>query len=149
MNLGSRHGPSGPRIELQLPFYGASFPSADEGTYYAQVGGSILVPDGALVEESTGYLVPQRGRLGTFLVRNSVSGDDAVNVYYQLRRNGSAIGSPLVLGNNAVGPVQTDLSKYGVNVGNLLTIQAILPAGMVGALPVPKFVLTWFPGAAE
>lgn len=149
MNLGSRQGPSGPRIELQLPFYGASFPSPVAGLYYAQVGSSVVVADGALVEEASGYLVPQRGKLGTFLVRNSVPGDDAVNVTYQVRRNGVPVGSPVILGNNAVGPSQVDLSKFGVNAGNLVTIQAVLPSGIVGLPPVPKFLLTWFPGAAE
>lgn len=142
MNLAGRLSPSGPKVELQLPFFGASMPVTDAGIYY--VDGTTLVAEGSDVEEMTAYLIPQRGTLGTFYLQNVVLGPDAVNVTYRVRRNGSPVGNAVIIGNNAVGPVRVDLSVVGVSPGNLISIQASLPA-FGGSPPVPKIVATWFP----
>jgi hypothetical protein len=146
VNLGSRSGPSGPRIELQLPFYGAAGVTG-AGTYYVDVGTGRLVPDGPLVEPASGYFIPQRGLLGTFQVANVAVGDDTALVSYRVRRDGTTIAT-IPIGNNAAGPMRTDLSKIGVSPGSIVSVQVVVPA-FTGAFPVPKLVFTWFPSPGQ
>jgi len=144
MNLADRRSPSGPRVDIQLPYYGATgVDGTTPGTYFATVFASAAI-DAAGVEDATAYLIPQRGTLGTFLVQNVALGADAVNLTYQVRRNGIAVGSPVIIGNNAVGPVRSDLSTIGVSAGDTVGIAITVPA-FPGAPPAPKIVFTWFP----
>lgn len=145
MNLAGRVSPSGPKVELQLPFYGAAgLDGAAPGVYYVPVGGSLAVADAADVEILSAYMVLQRGTLGTFLVENVQTGIDAVNAVYRVRRNGQAVGDAVILGNNNVGPIRVDLSRVGVSPGNLISVQVTIPA-FGGDAPIPKLGFTWFP----
>lgn len=142
MNLAGRASPSGPKVELQLPFYGAIGINGGGGVF--DVALAIATSDGPNVEAALAFYVPQRGTLGTLLIANVVLGDDAVNISWQARRNGVDVGSPVIIGNTASGPVRVDLSRIGVSAGDLISLQATVPA-FGGAIPVPKIVFTWFP----
>lgn len=145
MNLAGRVSPSGPKVELQLPFYGASgVDGSAPGVYFVTLGSARALITGTDVEVSSAYLILQKGILGTFLVQNSALGDDAVNITYRVRRNGQNVGDPVVIGNNTVGPVRVDLSSIGVAAGNLISISATVPS-FAGDAPVPKIGFTWFP----
>jgi hypothetical protein len=145
VNLAGRVSPSGPKVELQLPFYGAaSFDGAAPGVYFVTLGSAIAIASGPDVEVMGAYMILQRGVLGTFMVQNVAIGDDAVNVTYRVRRNGQNVGDPVIIGNNTVGPVRVDLSGIGVQSGNLISIAATVPA-FGGDAPIPKIGFTWFP----
>ena len=71
MNLAGRQGPSGPKVELQLPFYGATgIDGAAPGTYYLAVGTGTAQADAPDRELELSFFIPQRGTLGTLLVAN-------------------------------------------------------------------------------
>lgn len=145
MNLAGRVSPSGPKVELQLPFYGAAgFDGSAPGVYFVTLGSAIAIASGPDVEVLGAYMILQRGVLGTFLVQNVVAGDDAVNVTYRVRRNGQNMGDPVIIGNSTIGPVRVDLTQVGVAAGNLISISATVPA-FDGDAPVPKIGFTWFP----
>lgn len=145
MNLAGRVSPSGPKVELQLPFYGAAgLDGAAPGVYFVTLGSARALISGGDVEVDSAYMILQRGVLGTFLVQNVALGDDAVNVTYRVRRNGQNVGDPVIIGNNTVGPVRVDLSGIGVQSGNLISISASVPS-FGGDAPIPKIGFTWFP----
>lgn len=145
MQEGQRQSPSGRRVQIQLPFYGASgFNGGDiAGSLFVPVGGGSVVASDQENAVAT-YLVLQKGRLHTLLVRNVLTGADAVNVSYRVRYNGASLSPTVLLPNNGVGPMKIDLSEFYVLPGDTLGIILSVPS-FSGSAPVPKIGFTWTP----
>jgi len=142
----TRRSPSGPAVGLQLPYYNAT-PNSAAGTHYAQLisgtaGGS---------EDGTEYRIPAFGRLDTLQVSNQPTGPDAVNVTYRVRKNtGSGaidVGPPVIIGNNAQGPVRANLTSIDVRPGDLISLSVSSP-GFGGAPPMARILFTWVPAGS-
>jgi hypothetical protein len=132
----NRRSPSGPLRAEQLPYYNLEPVSAS--VVYALIGAAGSI--GAI--KGTEYEIPVAGRLGTLQIRNNPVGDDAVNATYQVLKNGGAVGDPVIIGNNAVGPVKVDLSAISVNPGDLIAIEVTTPM-FGGAAPTARILFTY------
>lgn len=149
MTLSARMSPSGPKGDLQLPYYGLfGVDGTTPGNYFLIPSIQEALISAPQIEEVSAYLIPQNGKLGTFLVQNTSLGADAVNLTYQVRRNGVAVGSPVIIGNNASGPVKVDLSNIGVSAGDRVSIAITVPA-FAGLAPVAKIIFTWTPNTQQ
>ena len=144
--IGNRRSPSGPQVSLQLPFYGCVPQSG--ATDFAPLGAAGVA---VATEQGQEYEIPlgnalngDSGRLDTLEVRNNPVGTDTQNTTYQVRKNGANVGSPLVVANNAVGPVKIDLSSIAVRAGDLISISVTSPA-LVGTAPQARIFFSWVP----
>jgi hypothetical protein len=143
MNLSGRVSPSGPKVELQLPYYAVNgLDGTAPGVYNITLFQAVINAGDQELESA--YLILQRGTLGTLLIKNVQVGADAVNLTYRARKNGANTGNPVIIGNNAVGPVRVDLSGIGLSEGDTVSLQVTIPA-FAGAPPIPKIGFTWFP----
>jgi hypothetical protein len=139
--IANRRSPSGPLIADQLGFGNVSPVTA--ATVFALISGIGSDP----TEAGTEYEVPAAGKLGTLQVRNNPVGDDAVNATYQARKNGADVGDPVIIGNNAVGPVKVDLSAITVLPGDLISLSVTAPA-FAGAAPIGRVTFTYIPSTS-
>jgi len=141
MKLGARHSPSGARPELQLPFYQVT--GISPGTFFVPVNSGSLVAEADEMEFGA-YLILTNGRLATLLVQNILTGDDSTVASYRARKNGVSVGEPVLIANNAPGPVRVDLSFVTVSPGDTVGLRVTFPA-FAGSAPVPKLGYTWMP----
>ena len=144
--IANRRSPSGPQIVLQLPFYGCVPQSAaNDFAPLGSAGAAVATEQGQEYEIPIGNsLNGDSGRLDTFEVRNNPVGTDTGNTTYHVRKNGANVGDPLVIANNAVGPVKIDLSDIAVRAGDLVSIEVDCPA-LTGTAPQARFFLSWLP----
>jgi hypothetical protein len=139
--IGTRKSPSGPKVSLQLPFFTSQPTTAT--TNFVSVSSNSNDPTENLVS----YRIPAAGKLDTLLVNNNPVGANAVNVTYQVRKNGADVGDPVVIANNAAGPVRADLSDVAVDAGDLISIECAAGA-FGGAAPISRIELTWTPNGS-
>jgi hypothetical protein len=144
--IANRRSPSGPRVSLQLPFYGC-VPQSGTSDFapLGSAGAAVALEQGQEYEIPLGNsLNGDSGRLDTFEVRNKPVGTDTQNVTYRVRKNGANVGDLLIIANNAVGPVKIDLSHIAVRSGDLVSISVDCPA-LIGTAPQARFFLSWVP----
>jgi hypothetical protein len=134
----NRRSPSGPKTDQQLPYYNTIPVTA--ATRFVGVGGAAA----SATEAGTEYEIPVGGKLATLQVRNNAVGADAANATYQVRKNGANVGSPVVIANNAAGPVKVDLSAINVVAGDLVSI-SMATAAFAGAAPSARVFFSWTP----
>jgi len=139
--LGTRKSPSGPKVSLQLPFYLSQPTTAT--TNFVALSTVSNDPTEALCQ----YRIPVPGKLDTLLVNNNPVGANAVNVTYQVRKNGADVGDPVVIANNAAGPVKAQLDDVAVLAGDLISIECAAGA-FGGAAPMSRIELTWTPNGS-
>jgi hypothetical protein len=137
----NRRSPSGPTIVEQLGF--GNVQPVSGATEYVLVSGIGSDP----AEAGTEYEIPVAGRLDTLQVRNNPVGADAALVTYQALKNGSPVGDPVIIANNAVGPVRVDLSGVSVFAGDLISL-SMTAAVFGGAAPWARVVLTYTPSTS-
>lgn len=139
---GNRKSPSGPKVSEQLPFYGGA-PDLGGGTFFAGVGETSF----STTEVDAQYRVPAPGTLDTLLVQNNPIGANPTVVTYQARKNGANVGSPVLIANNAAGPVRVSLGAIAVNEGDLVSVSVTF-AAFIGAPPFARFLFSWTPNGS-
>ena len=140
----NRRSPSGPTISEQLP-YGNVQPVSATTEFVSRTGVGSTAVAGEI--PGTEYEVPVAGRLDTLQVRNNPVGADAALVTYQALKNGSPVGDPVIIANNAIGPVRVDLSGVSVFAGDLISL-SMTAAVFLGAAPWARVVLTYTPSTS-
>ena len=140
----NRRSPSGPTISEQLP-YGNVQPVSAVTEFVSRTG----VGSTAVVGEIPGteYEVPIAGRLNTLQVRNNPVGADPALVAYQALKNGNPVGDPVIIANDAVGPVKVDLSGVSVFAGDLISL-SMTAAAFGGPAPWARVLFTYTPSTS-
>jgi hypothetical protein len=123
-----------------MPFFGTVPVSAV--TYAVPLGSAT--PTTAPPVTAAQYRIPISGKLDTLQISNQPVGADAVPASYQVQKNNADVGSPVIIANNAAGPVRVDLSAINVLAGDLIGINVATPV-FAGAAPAAKILLTWSP----
>ena len=135
-----RHGPSGPMSDSQLPFLGAGgLNGVSPGTF--AMSGLGIFP--VAVECFTQFMLPRKGVLRSFLLKNVVPGADPVDIVYRVRVNSGDVGV-VSLRNDSTSPVRINLTQIAVQEGDLVSILLDNP-GFPGAAPITKCVFLWRP----
>lgn len=137
----NRHSPSGPAVAEQLPYFNTIPVTAV--TRFVGIGAVAV----SATESGTEYQAPAKGRLDSLQITNNAVGADAVNSTYQVRKNGANVGSPVVIANNAAGPVKVSLKTIAVAEGDLISL-SVTAAAFAGAAPAARVQLTWVPGSS-
>jgi hypothetical protein len=139
----NRRSPSGPAIAEQLP-YGNVQPVSGANEIVSRTGvGSVAL--GSIREAE--YEIPVAGKLSTLQVRNNPVGADPALVTYQVLKNGGPVGDPVIIANNAVGPVKVNLSTISVLPGDLIAI-SMTAAAFGGPAPWARVLLTYIPSTS-